>query len=167
MQITYPSPTDDEVWNWKRNADAGNRVLQTAYANARSWPTTVAGSAEFGAAVDAYNAVRERVGKPRLTRVTIPEFTSGNFLCNLLQRENNAIRLYNGAAGTDPLGLALHEYRLAFDPSTSLLELIVDEESQTAHAQWVRVAPEERPQRSGVPDYVSRVLSRSPPGACR
>jgi hypothetical protein len=167
MQITNPTPSDDEVWNWKRNADAGNRVLETAYATARSWPSTVARSPEFDKAVEAYNAAREEAGEPRLTRVNVPEFTSGNLACNLLQRETNAIRLYNGAAGTDHLGLPLHEYKLGFDPAAELLDLLVDEESQTATAQWVQVAASERPGGRGAPDYVSRVLSRPPPGSCR
>ncbi len=166
MQITNPSPTDDEVWSWKLNADAGSRVLQAAYATARNWPTTVARSREFNAAVDAYNAAREKSELPKLTRVTVPEFTSGNFLCNLQQRELNAIRLYNGAGGTDHLGLPLHEYKLAFDHTEGLLDLIVNEETLTASAQWVRVAAEERPRGRGTPDYVSRVLSRPPPAAC-
>jgi hypothetical protein len=167
MQITYPSPSDDEIWDWKRNADAGNRVLQAAYATARSWPATVSGSSQLKAALDTYNAAREKEGKPQITRIIVPDFTSGNFQCNLLQRENNAIRLYNGAAGTDNIGLPLHEYKLAFDPGADLLDLIVDEEAGTARAQWVRVDPTERPRGRGTPDYVGRVLSRAPPGACR
>ncbi len=166
MQITYPAPTDDEVWSWKLNADAGSRVLQGAYANARNWPSSVARSREFSAAVDRYNATREKAELPKLARVTIPEFSSGNLLCNLQQRELDAIRLYNGAGGTDPLGLPLHEYRLAYDPTEGLLDLAVDEENLTASAQWVRVLPDERPQ-SGAPDYVSAVLARPAPGACR
>jgi hypothetical protein len=167
MQITYPTPTDDEIWSWKHNADAGSRVLQAAYATAQSWPSRVSGSSEFNSAVAAYNAAREQVEKPRLTRVTVPDLTSGNFACNPLQRERNAIRLYNGAGGTDPLGLPLHEYRLAYDSNAKLLELVVDEENLTATAQWVRVEPGERPRGVGAADYVDRVLSRPTPGACR
>jgi hypothetical protein len=167
MQITYPVPSDDEIWSWKHNADAGSRVLQAAYATARNWPATVARSHELRSALDAYNAARERDGQPRLSRVTVPEFTSGNLLCNLLQRENNAIRLYNGAAGTDNLGLPLHEYKLSVDPTEGLLDLVVDEDSQTATAQWVRVPASERLRGAGVPDYVSKVLERPVPGACR
>ncbi len=166
MQITYPEPTDDEVWNWKLNADAGSRVLQGAYAVARNWPTTVARSREFSLAVEAYNAAREKAELPKLTRVSVPEFTSGNLLCNLQQRELDAIRLYNGAGGTDQLGLPLHEFRLAYDATEGMLELVVDEENLTASAQWVQVAADERPRGHGVPDYVGKVLARPPPAAC-
>ncbi len=165
MQITNPSPTDDEVWNWKRNADAGNRVLQSTYNSARGWPSYVAGSREFGSAIDAYNAARDSAGLPKVARVTVPEFSSGNLACNLQQRELDAIRLYNGAGGTDKLGLPLHEYKIAHDADLDLLDLVVDEESSTAVAQWIRVEPGER-SRSGAADYVDRVLSRAPPGRC-
>lgn len=167
MQITHPAPADDDVWNWKRNVQSGNAVLQRAYTIARDWPTTVARSREFEAAVDAYNAARENAGHPKLARVAIPEFSAGNLLCDLRQRENDAIRLYNGAGGTDNLGLPLHEYKLAYDPIVELLELNLDEDGYTASAQWVRVAATERPAGRGAPDYVSKVLLRPPPAPCR
>jgi hypothetical protein len=167
MQITYPAPTDDEVWSWKVNADAGSRVLQNAAATARNWPGTVARSREFIAAIDAYNAAREKAEQPKLSRVTVPEFSSGNFLCNLQQRELDAIRLYNGAGGTDPLGLPLHEFKLAYDRTEGLLDLAVNEENLTGSARWVRVAADERPRGRGAPDYVNTILARPAPGACR
>ena len=116
--------------------------------------------------VDAYNTARETAGLPKLIRENVPEFSSGNLRCNLLQRERDAIRLFNGAGGTDNLGLPLHEYKLAYDPNENALDLLVDEDTQTASAQWVPVAAEERPQGRGIPDYVSKVLSRPPPAAC-
>ncbi len=166
MQITNPAPTDDEIWSWKANADAGSRVLQGAYAVARNWPSTVARSREFTVAFDAYNTAREKAELPKLARATVPEFSSGNLLCNLQQRELDAIRLYNGAGGTDPLGLPLHEYRLAYDREQNLLDLDVNEDALTATAKWVRVAAEERPASSGVQDYVGRILAR-PALGCR
>ncbi|HZT07244.1 MAG TPA: hypothetical protein VFC51_09455 [Chloroflexota bacterium] len=166
MQITYPSPTDDEVWSWKRNADAGGRMLQNAYATARGWPAAVAGSREFRAAVDSYNDARESDGLPRLIRVTVPDFTSGNFYCDLQQRERDAIRLYNGAYGSDNLSLPLHEYQLAWDADAGLLDLDVDEEYETGIAKWVRVEPDQRPRGNVGNDYVERVLARPPPRPC-
>ena len=127
----------------------------------------MAQSREFSSAIDRYNAEREKGGQEKLARVTVPELSSGNFACNLQQRELDAVRLYNGAAGTDYLGLPLHEYQLAYDPTLDLLDLIVDEPNSSARAEWVRVAPEERPARPGAPDYVSKVLSRPAPGTCR
>ena len=121
MQITYPAPSEDEIWDWKKNADAGSRVLQNAYGVARSWPSTVSGSGGFTRAVDAVNAAREKAELPKLSRVTVPDFSSGNLLCNLQERELDAIRLYNGAGGTDHLGLPLHEYQLASSGEENLL----------------------------------------------
>jgi hypothetical protein len=165
MQITNPAPTPDEVWSWKRNADAGSRVLQGGYAIARDWPRTVAASSEFQSAIRAYDAARENAGLSKLQRVTVPDFTSGNFACNLLQRELDAVRLYNGAGGTDDLGRPLHEYKLAYDRTLGLLELDVDEENGTGTARWVRVPASERPAR-GAANYVEIVLSKPAPGRC-
>jgi hypothetical protein len=167
MQVTHPAPTDDDVWNWKRNVESGSTRLQGAYTVARNWPTILASSRQFSAAVDAYTAAREQAGLPKLARVTVPEFSAGNLLCDLQQRENDAIRLYNGAGGTDNLGLPLHEYKLAYDPTLDLLQLSVDEDEGTARAEWVQVAAAERPAGRGARDYVDRVVSRPPPGPCR
>jgi len=166
MQITNPAPADDEIWSWKRNADAGSDVLQRAYANARNWPGAVSRSPEFAAAVEAFNASREVAGQPKLKSVSVPDFSSGNLRCNLLERERDAVRLYNGAGGSDDMGLPLHEYKLARDPVVNLLDLAVDEQTGTGTAKWVRVDPSERPQSSGASNYVDRVLDRAPPLPC-
>ena len=38
-QITTPAPTDEEVWNWKANVEAGKRFWDAKQANSRAFMT--------------------------------------------------------------------------------------------------------------------------------
>ncbi|MEI8021840.1 MAG: hypothetical protein WCH39_26760, partial [Schlesneria sp.] len=88
--------------------------------------------------------------------INIPAFSSD-------QKTKDAIRGYNGWAGSDPIApsLHLHEYRLARNSNGQLLFNIIPG-THIATAIWERVPAADRPQNSGDPNYVNHVLSQTP-----
>jgi len=160
MQITRPLPTDDQVWNWRANLVAGAGIFNQKVATARSYPALVRASAGFARKVTDLNAARQNQGLPAL-QVGLPNFTSGDFNNNLQQLELDAIRGYNGWAGRDVFGNALHEFRVALD-ANGLLQVNIQPNTTNATAIWERVPAADRPQAVGDPDYVNHVLARSP-----
>jgi hypothetical protein len=160
MQITDPPPTDDQVWDWIANVTAGINKLNQTTAAARQYPGQVRNSPFWGPVVTSYNRHRQQQGLPALLRIDLPDFTTGDFDDNLQQVEFDAIRGYNGWAGTDIFG-PLHEYRVAFD-ANGLLRVTVAPDGTTGTAQWEQVPTAERPQNVGDPNYVANVLRQSP-----
>ncbi len=163
MQLTPPS-NDDEIWDWTRNCDGGRRKLQSGRAIANRWHTTVQDSLDFQNLVNNYNQMRAQQGLPPLKKISVPKLTAGDFNDNVQQREEAAIRMYNGCAGWDPLlpTLRLHEYRIDVLGGVLHVENI-NEKSLRGEAVWVRVPGAERPQHVGDPDYVEHVLSEPIP----
>lgn len=155
LQITRPTtPSDDEVWDWRENVRAAIALFDEKLSTARTFPRKVRASPKFEALVKAYNDVREKAGKPSL-RLTLPEFTAE-------QVELDAIRGYNGYAGTDYfLGQKhLHEYRVRLDrPDGQDPSLVVkdDASGNTGTLEWERTPTGIRP--SGRGPYVDHVLS--------
>jgi len=119
FQITRPSPTDEQVWNWRSNAAGGVSIFNQKVAGARGYPARVRNSAGFRGLVTQFNNDRQSHGLPALT-IQLPEFTSGDFNNNLQQLELDAIRGYNGWAGHDAFGLELHEFLVQLDPGGGL-----------------------------------------------
>jgi hypothetical protein len=158
FQITIPRPKDDEVWNWRSNVAKGLEIFGQKLAASRGYPARVRSSGGFQQLVRAFNADRRARRLPPLT-ITLPDFTSGDFDNNLLQLELDAIRGFNGFAGGDGLGHELHEFRVALQRGR-LKVVNVDEQAKTGEAEWERVPAAQRPQTSGDPNYVARVLGQ-------
>jgi hypothetical protein len=156
FQITLPRPTDDEVWNWRSNVAKGLDIFRQKLAVSRGYPAQVRSSGGFKQLVRAFNADRRTRGLPPLT-ITLPDFTSGDFDNNLLQLELDAIRGFNGFAGGDGLGHPLHEFRVGIQRGR-LRVVKIDEQAKTGEAEWERVPAAQRPQDTGDPNYVARVL---------
>lgn len=172
MQITSPEPTPNQVWDWIANVQKGIQMLNDTTEEARQFPSRVRNSPFWRPVCNAYNMHRQQRGLPPLQRIDLPEFTSGDFDDNLQQLELDAIRGYNGWAGTDNWGYQdgkhqynkLHEFRVAFD-ADGVLQVTVAPDGTTGTAQWERVPVADRPllpPHNTPNDYVDRVLSQSP-----
>src|SRR5260370_24560111 len=129
MQVTNPGPTDDEVWSWKANMDAGKKLLAQKKAVAKGYPAQVRNSASFKKLVDAINLARKTDKKPELT-ITVPEYTDE-------QLQHDTIRRYNGFAGQDAFGFPLHEYRIKMDAAGS--PVVTEHPGNTSTLEWEEV----------------------------
>jgi hypothetical protein len=145
-------PTPAQIWNWKENVAAAAILLDHKLALAKNYPASVRASEKFKKLVERYNERRTHHDKKPPLTITLPDFTSGDFDNNLQQAELDAIRGYNGWAGSDHFGIPLHEYRVPLDKHG---HLVVDE--TTGLITWERVLSTARP-ASGDPDYVQNVL---------
>jgi hypothetical protein len=153
LQITRPTPSDDEVWDWRANVRAAVALFDEKLATARAFARQVRTSPNFDVLVNRYNGVRDKAGKAPL-KLTLPAFTED-------QVERDAVRGYNGYAGTDYfLGSKHpHEYRVRLDnPDNPLPNLIVREgPNGTGTLEWERSPTGLRPGVAG--PYVDDVLS--------
>jgi hypothetical protein len=160
FQITNPKPTDDEVWNWRENLKAGNRILNAKARAARKYANAVRTSDRFQELVDQYNDYRAASGLPRIA-IELRDFDSGDFQDNSRELELDAIRGYNGWAGTDAFRLPLHEYRVKMD-DTGVMAVVVRPDGRVGDAQWERVPISARPRKVGDPNYVAHVMEQKP-----
>ena len=176
-QITNPAPTDDEVWSWKANVDAGWRLFQEKEAAARAYPRKVKQSEAFHTLTKNYNDLRYTkakqiamagaaavggtpIGAPREVQrkdlaLTLPDYTDE-------QLQLDTIRGFNGYAD------GLHEYRVRTDQD-GVLVVKVDEPSLKGVAEWERISAADRIaqydadtlpiKRRGDPAYVDDVLA--------
>ena len=156
MQVTKSSPVITDVWNWQTNVLDGVATFNDKLRIASTYPTTIQSYPQFTAAVKAYNASRIALGQPPLKSVVVPLWSS-----DPTERANDrvldAIRCYNGAAGTDSIGTPiLHEFELA-TTSSGLLDLTVNGSTLVGTAKWVRVDWQTR--IAGMPNYVNAVLN--------
>jgi hypothetical protein len=163
MQITNPRPSDDEVWSWQANVQRGVQIFNGKRGIATRYPAQVRQSHRFQQLVVSFNADRAAHQLPPL-QVTLPDFTSTGFgvaPANLGQVELDMIRGFNGWAGRDAFGFVLHEFRVQLDAQG---RLIVDVIPNTArgNALWEQVPARDRPQTTGDPNYVQRVLGAQP-----
>ena len=153
MQITPASFAD--VWNWQTNILDGVAKFNTALKVAATYPTTIQTFPQFTTAVKAYNAARVAQGLPALKSVVVPLWSSDPTQ-GATDRVLDAIRCYNGAGGTDSIGVPiLHEFQLA-TTSSGLLDLTVNSSTLVGTAKWVEVPVKDR--HSGDPNYVQDVL---------
>ena len=155
LQITSPPPSDDEIWDWQANVRAAITLFAGKLAAARGFPRQVRTNARFVSLARSYNADREKAGK-RALDIRLPDFTEE-------QVELDAIRGYNGYAGTDFfLGPRhLHEFRVVVRDATGAApSLVVTEDRGQAFgtAQWERVPPGVRPRPFD--GYVDNVTSK-------
>jgi hypothetical protein len=149
MQITPAN--EDQTWDWKANVRAGVQKYNHCYSLGPTFINSVRTSPQFAALVASLNQARAKKNLPQLV-VAIPDWSAD-------QRIADAIRGYNGWAGTDPVAptLHLHEYKLSLDVIRQL-QITATPNSNSARAIWVQVASSERPQNIGDPDYVNHVL---------
>ena len=90
-QITDPRPTDDEVWDWEANVEAGKRFWDAKEANSRAFATAQQTGHHFRDLVNAFNHRRAQQHAQAIT-ITLPDFTDD-------QLEKDTLRGYNGYAG--------------------------------------------------------------------
>ncbi len=149
-QITPAS--EDQRWNWRANADAMVAKFNQTTALAQTYQQSVRSSAKFGALLAALNQSRVKAKLPALT-VTLQAWTAD-------QVTRDAIRGYNGWAGTDPVipELHLHEYKLGVTAQGEL-KVVVAGNGPNAQAVWDAVLPAARP-ASGDRNYVEHVLAQ-------
>lgn len=175
-QITPPQ-NHEQLWNWRINVTIGQSVLKSKAGKARGYPEQVRSAinkkgTRWNSMLNRLNQQRASQKLPAIERVNVPDFIEGDWQALPLgQVEMDAIRGFNGYAGSDPGGYLLHEFTLAHtgdhDPEnkyptfTPLLTNIRQENGVwVGDASWVRVAPEERdPNTTGVANYVDLVLS--------
>ena len=169
MQITDPAPIDDEVWDWSRNVTTGLRIFKEKMGAALRLQKNVEKKVNL-----IVNQDRLRQNKKAI-RIVVPALTSNSFNLvsfdqefegivyddYLFQLEQDAIRLYNGAAGTDIFSFGLHEFQLSRS-QPRLPEFVEDdatiERTGVATVKWRRVRVQDRP-NSGNPNYVADVLN--------
>jgi hypothetical protein len=161
MQITKPKPTDDEVWDWNRNVQAGIKKLKDSVGSASRLRAHVQKTVNL-----VVNQDRARQGKPPIT-IIVPklstngyssltfdqEFDSPIYDDKINQLEQDAIRLFNGAAGQDGLGACSdknpcrHEFELLRSGPRSPIfmeDSTTIEQTHTATAIWRHVTAQDR-----------------------
>lgn len=152
-QITNPPPNQLEVWDWRANVRAIEKKFTAALGSASRYPDHCRKSEVFKQLQNDVNERRKKNGL-KTVKVILPDFNSD-------QLERDAVRCYNGAAGNDDMTNAgLHEYRVKLDSNEDLF-VSINENALVAKAEWVVVAPSERP-RVGDPNYVTNVYSKQP-----
>ena len=92
-------------------------------------------------------------GRNPAAQISLPDFTAE-------QLDLDATRGYNGWAGKDAFGSVLHEFRVPLDAAGNLA-VNVGPDDRGAIA-WEQVPGADRPQNTGDPSYVSRVLAQTP-----
>jgi hypothetical protein len=174
MQITNPSPTDDEVWSWLQNVTAGQTLFKS------DGKLGAVGRLRARVAMNANRveaAIRLLQNLPPIT-VTVPElsrkaaatfdaqFDNITYSDTLYQFEQCVIRTFNGVSGNDPFsGENLHEFQLVSVPTAgppfnaSSRRPLLD---ANGRAQWRHVTSGDREALPGVypgdADYVNHVL---------
>lgn len=155
-QITRPRPTDDEVWDWTANVEAGKRFWDSKEANSRAFVTSQRTGDHFQGLVNDFNHRRAQHHLPAIA-VTLPDFTDD-------QIEKDTLRGYNGYAG------GWHEYRIATDAHGHLV-VTIDPGGTKGAAEWHHNTAAERrahyqaigldTDNWGDPDYVEDVLKQA------
>jgi hypothetical protein len=128
-QITSPTPTDDQIWDWQENLKARLTLYRSKETIARGYPAKVRNSAGFRNLLKVYNDRRVTQGVQPVP-IDLPEFTPE-------QLERDTLRGFNGYAGQ------LHEYRLKLDTDGALL-VTVNPTNTKGMAGWERVTPAQR-----------------------
>ena len=90
-QITRPRPSDDEVWDWKANVEAGKRFWTTKEDGAKEFVKSQQSGHHFKDLVKAFNHRREKKGEKAIT-IALLDYTDD-------QLEKDTLRGYNGYAG--------------------------------------------------------------------
>lgn len=165
-QITYPRPTDDEIWSWKANLAGGMKILNSKLKSARQHLEAYPQSAKFKRYVREYNEARARkaaiplpgalpgpVQPPPDLQITLPAPTEEQ-----IRREG--IRAFNGygpgiidpdAAPPKPHHKPQREYLFEHnatldraDPQNPVLVVQEQKNAATATASWYENTKDDR-----------------------
>ena len=165
-QLTYPAPTDDQIWSWKENVKGGWALYKQKEAAAKGYPKSVRDGADFKALVKAYNDKRKAklqastpdagaAAQIKDLDIELPDYTDD-------QLEKDTLRGFNGYAG-------IHEFRVKLDKDGALI-VTEDPTGTKGKAEWEQVSKDERikfydqnnvpKNKRGDPNYVEDVLSK-------
>ena len=155
MQITYPAPEEEEVWDWTKNVAKGKQIFNEKISIATAYPGAVRNESDYITLKTNFNLWRQSNNLPPV-EIVLLDF-------NAEQINRDAIRGYNGFAGIDRFGFELHEYRVGIDiiNDQEILKVVVDEQTGRGEVVWEIVPAEERP-NSGDRNYVNNVLAQNP-----
>ncbi len=145
--------TIPSIWSWRENVKAVN----AKFADSRRVATALAGRyrthERFVALSAKWNQARVAANLPQC-EVKMPNLTAD-------QITHEAVRCYNGVAGTDKLTRShLHEYRIVMVDDENL-DVQVDPSGRSASVSWEVVPAADRPQTHGDPDYVNHVYDEA------
>jgi hypothetical protein len=168
FQITN-SPCDpfagcrNVMFNWQENADAGIRAFREKVGIAVGYPGRVRRNQQYQDFIEnVINPQREAAGRRPIPGTPAPGWTTNGVIGSNPPNEllEDSVRGYNGFAGTNQFGLALHE----FTPDTDFLLNATDQDLRGINNDarvWRRVPAADRP-ATGDPDYFNRVRMRTP-----
>jgi hypothetical protein len=151
------------IFDWRENVAEGVRTLQDKSGPARRYPNFLKRTQAYRDHLrDVINPQREAAGLRPIHGFPAPSFTHDGAVGaeppnQLLE---DTVRGFNGFAG-QLFGVALHE----FAPDLDFLTTLPDDQLQGLNRNpdfWRRVPAAERPQNTGDPDYVMRVIGRDP-----
>jgi hypothetical protein len=159
MQITIPTPTFGELWDWRANVDKGKAIFAQKVSGARNYPGQVRSSQGFTNIVNRTNQWRQSQGRPPLAQVIVPDFQKW-------QVDEDAVRGYNGwVPEAGQFGLFTHEFRLQTDTTPNGVTILVVQNERRdssgrliADAVWIHVPLDEREGNN----YVEKVRNRNP-----
>lgn len=170
FQITFTNRCEDlfadcrqEIFHWRENVAEGIANLRDKSGVARRYPNLLRGTQEYRDYLrDEVNPQRVAAGLRPIPGFPVPAFSNEGMLGaeppnQLLE---DSVRGFNGFAGM-LFGQVLHE----FAPDVELLTTVPDNELPGLNRNpdfWRRVDAAERPQNTGEPDYVNRVIGQSP-----
>lgn len=148
FQITNPSPTPEDHWDWRANINHGLQIFAQKRTSAGNYPARVRNSPAFQALVQRISS-----GSNPPEQIVLPDFSPA-------QLDLDSVRGYNGWAGKDAFGNVLHEFRVPIDDSGNLIVNIGSDNRGVI--QWEQVPGSDRPQNTGDPNYVANVLAQTP-----
>lgn len=157
MQVTKAEPDAQNVWDWRANLAAGIAIFTDKLRIAQTYAAkTIQTFKQYKSAVATLNANRVANGLTPLESIHVPDWTAD-------QKVEVALRAYNGASGTDSLGIPiLQEYELA--ASNKGLIIKVNKLTLVGTARWVEVPISRRRTAAGKdigdPNYVDDVLGQ-------
>lgn len=166
FQITSGNPlvtTPNVAFNWRTNVATGESIYQQKAQTAKQYPAVLKGNAAYHNLItNTINPARIAAGLRPIPGFPAPPFTVVGPISSAPSNQllEDAVRGYNGYAGTTPFGTALHE----FIPDTTFLSTVPDNQLPglaTNPRVWRRVLPNERP-NSGDRNYVNNVAAQSP-----
>jgi hypothetical protein len=168
-QLTNPAPADDDIWNWRTNAQHLQQRFLAKRTPGSTLHTRIAASSRYQSEAKALADWRKAEGLPSLA-VTLPALNSD-------QQDREGLRAYNGF-GIKVAGQYL-DYVHEYEPATMVLTsakrkdaagqplksppvLDVDASGQV---KWTQISGAERLSRHGntrygEPDYVAKVLAQ-------
>jgi len=79
MQLQNPPPTDEEVWNWRANRNAGRQLLEEKLNAARSYPSRLRREASRGEQPAAYQNASDFTAAQQLWQEAFQRYNYGRY----------------------------------------------------------------------------------------